>query len=147
MNIKSKQINEEFSKKLEKEYNEGPYIRFDDLSELDIEVKWYEKIIFKLEKIFDFFRYDIPYGVKNLIIFFKVIWKFRTWDFAYDLEIFKKILEVRLKDNEKFDIHTDSSEVQKLLKNMITEIDKIQDDEANFDKLAELVKNYDNLWW
>lgn len=147
MNIKSKQINEEFSKKLEKEYNEGPYIRFDDLSELDIKVKWYEKIIFKFEKIFDFFSYDIPHGVKNLIIFFKVIWKFRTWDFAYDLEIFKKILEVRLKDNEKFDIHTDSSEVQKLLKDMITEIDKIQDDEANFDKLAELVKNYDNLWW
>lgn len=147
MNIKSKQINEEFSKKLEKEYNDGEYITINDLSELDIEVKWYEKIIFKLEKIFDFFRYDIPYGFKNLIIFFKVIWRFRTWDFAYDLEIFKKILEVRLKDNEKFDIHTDSSEVQKLLKDMITEIDKIQDDKANFDKLAELVKNYDNLWW
>lgn len=147
MNFKTKEINAEYNKKLEKEYNEESYIRIDNLSELDIEVKWYEKILFKLEKLFDFFRYDIPYGFKNLILFFKVIWKFRTWDFAYDLEVFKRILEIRLKDNEKFDIHTDSSEIQKLLKDMIVEIDKIQNDEADFDKLAKLMKNYDNLWW
>lgn len=147
MNLKTKEINAEYSKKLEKEYNEESYIRINDLSELDIEVKWYEKILFKLEKLFDFFKYDIPYGFKNLILFFKVIWKFRTWDFAYDLEVFKRILEIRLKDNEKFDIHTDSSEVQKLLKDMIVEIDKIQNNEADFDKLAKLMKNYDNLWW
>lgn len=28
----------------------------------------------------DFFRYDIPYGIKNLIRWFPVIWKDRNWD-------------------------------------------------------------------
>ena len=147
MNIKSKQINEEFSKKLENEYNKGPFIRIADLSELDVKIRWYEKIIYKLKNIYDFFRYDIPFGFKNLIKFFKVIWKFRTWDFAYDLEIYKRILELRLKDNEKFDIHTDKSEVQKLLKDLINEIDKIQDDEVDFENLSEKFKNYNILWW
>jgi len=32
-------------------------------------------------------------GIKNLIYFFPVIWKYRWWDYNYSLEIFKRSLE------------------------------------------------------
>lgn len=53
-----------------------------------------------LIKIYDFFRYDIPQGVHNLIRFFPVIWKFRSWDYIYALIVFKKCLEFLSKSIE-----------------------------------------------
>jgi hypothetical protein len=44
-------------------------------------------------KTWDFLRYDIPKGVKNIIFFWKVIWNFRPWDHTYNLRIFAKSLE------------------------------------------------------
>jgi hypothetical protein len=44
-------------------------------------------------KAWDFIRYDIPKGVKNIIFFWKVIWNFRPWDHTYNLGIFAKSLE------------------------------------------------------
>jgi hypothetical protein len=48
--------------------------------------KWYWKI-------WDFFRYDLSRGIKNLIFFFPVVWKFRTWDSNFQLRVFKRSLE------------------------------------------------------
>jgi hypothetical protein len=48
--------------------------------------KWYWKI-------WDFFRYDIPYGVKNIFFFWKVIWKYRSWDSSYQMRILARSLE------------------------------------------------------
>lgn len=44
-------------------------------------------------KTWDFLRYDIPKGVKNIIFFWKVIWNFRPWDHTYNLRILSKSLE------------------------------------------------------
>jgi hypothetical protein len=44
-------------------------------------------------KTWDFLRYDIPKGIKNIIFFWKVIWNFRPWDYTYNLKIFAKSLE------------------------------------------------------
>jgi hypothetical protein len=44
-------------------------------------------------KLWDFFRYDMPRGIKNLIFFFPTVWKFRPWDYNYQLSLFKKSLE------------------------------------------------------
>jgi hypothetical protein len=44
-------------------------------------------------KTWDFLRYDIPKGVKNIIFFWRVIWNFRPWDHTYNLRIFAKSLE------------------------------------------------------
>lgn len=32
---------------------------------------------------------NLKYGLKNLRIFFKVIWNFRPWDYVYTLELFQ----------------------------------------------------------
>ena len=44
-------------------------------------------------KTWDFLRYDITKGVKNIIFFWKVIWNFRPWDHTYNLRILSKSLE------------------------------------------------------
>ena len=48
--------------------------------------------IFK--KIYDFIRYDIPQGVENLFLWYKVIWNDRNWDqyFIYVILRHKLIL-------------------------------------------------------
>lgn len=44
-------------------------------------------------KFWNFLRYDLPNGVKNIIFFWKVVWNFRSWDYTYNLRIFAKSLE------------------------------------------------------
>jgi len=51
-------------------------------------------------KTWDFFIYDFPRGIKNIIFFWKVIWNFRHWDYTYNLRILSKSLEP-LKDSIK----------------------------------------------
>jgi len=33
-------------------------------------------------------------GIKNLIVFFNVIWSFRHWDYDYQLKVIDKMLEI-----------------------------------------------------
>jgi hypothetical protein len=43
-------------------------------------------------RVWDFFRYDLKQGVKNLIYFFPQVWKFRRWDYRFQLEMLKHSL-------------------------------------------------------
>lgn len=69
--------------------------------------------------------HNIKYGVLNLIIFFRVIWNFRSWDFGYVLPILIKALEQLYEsgiehayDNSKF----------KKLKTVICLLKRIEED-------------------
>lgn len=31
------------------------------------------------KKIYDFFRYDLPYGIDNLVVWFPIVWRDRQW--------------------------------------------------------------------
>lgn len=66
-------------------------------------------------KTWDFLRYDIPKGIKNIIFFWKVIWNFRPWDFTYNLRIFAKSLEP-LKDSIKNGYEVDVTRLKKVAK-------------------------------
>lgn len=59
---------------------------FKSLERMSNRERWYWKT-------WDFLRYDIPKGVKNIIFFWKVIWNFRPWDHTYNLRILSKSLE------------------------------------------------------
>lgn len=39
--------------------------------------------------------YNIIYGIGNLIYFFKVIWCYRWYDYAYDYQILKRMYELK----------------------------------------------------
>jgi hypothetical protein len=66
-------------------------------------------------KAWDFLRYDIPKGIKNIIFFWKVIWNFRSWDYTYNLRIFSKSLEA-LRDSLKDGNEINSTRLKKVEK-------------------------------
>jgi hypothetical protein len=66
-------------------------------------------------KIWDFFRYDLPKGIKNIIFFWKVIWNFRPWDSTYNLRIFARSLEP-LRDSIINGMEVDGPRLKKVAK-------------------------------
>jgi hypothetical protein len=42
-----------------------------------------------MRKPYVFFRYDLPRGLRNLIRFSGVVWRFRSWDYEYTLDLFR----------------------------------------------------------
>jgi len=67
-----------------------------------------------LTKIYDFFRYDLPYGIENLIVWFPAVWNDRQWG---DFEIFT-ILRHKLKLTEKNFCQDDNHNHTHALKNI-----------------------------
>ena len=46
-----------------------------------------------LRGIYEFFRYDIHQGLATVIYFFPVIWRFRRWDYGFQLAVIKRMLQ------------------------------------------------------
>lgn len=70
---------------------------FESLQKMVNRQRWYWKA-------WDFLRYDLPEGIKNLRFFFPVIWRYRDWDYNFQLRILKKSLEPlaeRLRDGNE----------------------------------------------
>lgn len=44
-----------------------------------------------------FFLRDIPQGLRNLALFFPVVWRWRWWDFSYDYDLFMRAIELHRK--------------------------------------------------
>ena len=44
-------------------------------------------------KFYEFFRYKIPMFFKNIWFFRKELWQFRTWDYTFNLSLFKRSIE------------------------------------------------------
>jgi hypothetical protein len=66
-------------------------------------------------KIWDFFRYDLPKGIKNIIFFWNVIWNFRNWDSTYNLRILARSLEP-LRDSIINGMEVDGPRLKKVAK-------------------------------
>lgn len=59
---------------------------FKSLIRLETHQRWYWKT-------FDFIRYDLPNGIKNIFFFWKVIWNFRSWDSSFQMRVLARSLE------------------------------------------------------
>ncbi len=46
-----------------------------------------------IKSIYYFFRADIPYGIGSLIQFFPVVWRFRGWDYSFNLNLMLRSLK------------------------------------------------------
>jgi len=46
-----------------------------------------------IEPTYDFFRYNLPYLIKNIWYFRKELYNFRSWDYSYNLQFLKRTLE------------------------------------------------------
>jgi hypothetical protein len=59
---------------------------FKSLEKMITRERWYWKTL-------DFFRYDLPNGIKNIFFFWKVIWRYRSWDSSFQMRILARSLE------------------------------------------------------
>jgi len=55
--------------------------------------------------VFNFFRYSFIYGIKNLIVWYKVIWNDRNWDYSYIYIILRHKLHLTEKSIRKNNNH------------------------------------------
>ena len=67
------------------------------------ELRW--KMYRAVRRIWDLFRYDIHQGVRNLVLFFPVIWRWRGWDYGHDYSVFMRAIELHRRTLLKYHMH------------------------------------------
>ena len=67
--------------------------------------KWWWKYERGVKKVWDFFRYDIHQGVRNLFLFFPVVLRWRAWDFGYDYDLLMRAIELHCESHAKNQRH------------------------------------------
>lgn len=93
-------------------------------------------------KTWDFIRYDIPNGIKNLVYFFPTVWGFRGWDYGFQLKMLKHSL-LPLRDAIRDGHEVDDSRLKKVAKieRAIEILDNITND--RYTELAEKKLGYE----
>ena len=67
---------------------------------------WYQRLWYhRMKPFLDFFRYDLKYGISNLVLFFGVVWRWRGWSHEYDYEIFMRAIALHQRKLLKFHSH------------------------------------------
>jgi hypothetical protein len=94
------------------------------------------------KRIKSFFRYDIPYGTKNLFTWFKIIWKDRNWDYLFIFIILRHKLHLMEKSIRENENHTEATRDADQIKECVDILDRLVDD-VYFD-LA--YKEYEEKW-
>ena len=46
-----------------------------------------------IKRGYRFLRYDISHGIGNLVRFFPVVWRFREWDYSFNLNLMLRSLK------------------------------------------------------
>ena len=77
-------------------------------------------------KTYEVFRYKIPYFFKNLWFFRNELWRFRGWDYSFNLSLFARSLEKTSDTLEFYGSEVESSRLKK--------VEKIK-------RVVELIKN------
>ncbi len=104
-----------------------------------------------LRNIRDFFRYDVPQGIKSLIRWFPIIWKDRDWDWVFLAKIMEFKLRGMSKNFKECGHHTRSEKdayqtllCAALLKRLIndTYFEDLGGDEPNWYQLPEYKRKW-----
>lgn len=100
---------------------------------LDVELyllyrNWFVKLCRKISK-----------SVKNLIVWFPIIWKDRNWDEDYLLEIIGFKLKQMSKFHKKHGFSVEADSVAEELKKLSKLVEKITNDDYNSERMEELV--------
>lgn len=112
---------------------------------------WWEDCYYNMRKLI----LDIPsfynncvYGIKNIIYFLPVIWRYRHWDFEYILDILLKTLEIHKKRLLKNGIAIDTNKTAEEIELSIQDIKKYLEYSEDFEKenqeLLSRIKNSKN---
>lgn len=79
-------------------------------------------------KTYEVFRYKIPMFVENIWYFRKEMWQFRSWDYTFNLGLFKRSLEKTVNTIEFFGHEIDETRLKKVekIKRVIELINNIE---------------------
>jgi len=101
-------------------------------------------------KIYEFFRRDLPYFLENIWFFRKELYAFRSWDYSFNLDLFRRSLEKTVNTIEHYGNEVDESRIKKVekMKRAIQLIKNVRSDEYISQAESELgkIKNSDWLW-
>ena len=101
-------------------------------------------------KTYEFFRRDLPYFLENIWFFRKELYAFRSWDYSYNLDLFRRSLEKTVDTIENHGNEVDESRLKKVekMKRTIQLIKNVRSDDYVKESEKELgkIKNSDWLW-
>ena len=101
-------------------------------------------------KTYEFFRRDLPYFLENIWFFRKELFAFRSWDYSYNLDLFRRSLEKTVDTIENHGNEVDESRLKKVekMKRTIQLIKNVRSDDYVKESEKELgkIKNSDWLW-
>lgn len=80
------------------------------------------------KKIVTLFRRDIPYGIRNLLVWFKVIWNDRNWDYHYIFVILRHKLNLMEKAIRNNNNHTEAERDADQIKECVEILDRLIND-------------------
>lgn len=88
-------------------------------------------------KTYEVFRYKLPMFFKNIWYFRKELWRFRGWDYTFNLEIFGRSLEKSVHTLEFYGHEIDLTRLKKVekMKRVIQIIKNVND--SNYVSMAE----------
>ena len=99
---------------------------------------------YKIRRIFDCIKYDIPRGVENLIYWLPVIWKIRWWDGSCILDI----VEHQVKQmEENWIVNTCNEADEEYKQNMqkvLNAIERLNEDQFYFN-VGELGEGFEHV--
>ena len=81
-------------------------------------------------KTYEFFRRDLPYFLENIWFFRKELYAFRSWDYSYNLDLFRRSLEKTVNTIEIYGHEVDESRFKKVakIKRAIQLIENVRND-------------------
>jgi hypothetical protein len=97
-------------------------------------------------KTYEFFRYNLPYFFRNIWSFRRELYRFRSWDYQFNQDLFSRSLELAADGMEKYGREVDETRLKKvammrraaaLLRNREDEIYEIVDKEKPFSVVPE----------
>lgn len=98
---------------------------------------------FKLERLRINWR-DFKQGIKNLIIWFPIIWKDRNWDYIYIYIILIKKLELTRDTIKRNQIVADANDIADQINYTIVRLQRVKNDFESYDE--PINKIHDEKW-
>jgi len=98
-------------------------------------------------KTYEFFRRDLPYFLENIWFFRKELYQFRSWDYGYNLMMFRRSLEKTVNTIEFYGNEIEESRMKKVekMKRVIELLNHVRSD--SYIEMAEKelgeIKHYD----
>ena len=83
---------------------------------------------YKIKRMYDYIRYDIPRGIKNLVIWFPTVWRDRQWDHQFIYIMLRQKLHFTEQFIRKHGIHVNNIEDADEIKTCVDILDRLIND-------------------